>query len=386
MMHSDDASKVLIDHAMQSIEGNPFGEFAARTRWTTTERRTALLADIRRRLEDALARDEAADAERRRIMDLKSEKRPKQGMKSDSEELHASSSVAPLKRARSPEGYKEIDEGVMKREETTSEGILSSNADPRSCESSTSSTTFRAALQAAKRKAIEQRVPAASTSAVSSTSAPSGTTEGSMSSLLGGAPADVGGQTSTSAATIPTIKNQSTLVGASAAATAASTTEIAHNNSDDDDDETFDVFIPDAVRHGGGGGTPSSTVLGGGGAGPISSSKSTSSSSNVFVVDDPSAVRRDASQLTKDEYMRQFKRAPRRGEIGISAEEVSQAEALGYVMSGSRNRASDKYIDRIQRQLHEKQAAQLRLEFLKESDRRSEAATVAFLKGLLEQQ
>jgi hypothetical protein len=41
-------------------------------------------------------------------------------------------------------------------------------------------------------------------------------------------------------------------------------------------------------------------------------------------------------------------------------------------------------MDRIQRQLHEKQAAQLRLDFLKESDRRSEAATVDFLSGLLD--
>jgi hypothetical protein len=37
------------------------------------------------------------------------------------------------------------------------------------------------------------------------------------------------------------------------------------------------------------------------------------------------------------QYVKQGKRIPRRGEVGLSAEEISKFEELGYVMSGSRH-------------------------------------------------
>jgi hypothetical protein len=37
------------------------------------------------------------------------------------------------------------------------------------------------------------------------------------------------------------------------------------------------------------------------------------------------------------QYVQQEKRIPRRGEVGLSAEEISKFEELGYVMSGSRH-------------------------------------------------
>ena len=38
------------------------------------------------------------------------------------------------------------------------------------------------------------------------------------------------------------------------------------------------------------------------------------------------------------QYVQQNKRIPRRGEIGLSADEIEQFESLGYVMSGNRNK------------------------------------------------
>ncbi|KAF5953523.1 hypothetical protein HYC85_006379 [Camellia sinensis] len=37
------------------------------------------------------------------------------------------------------------------------------------------------------------------------------------------------------------------------------------------------------------------------------------------------------------QYVQQGKRIPRRGEVGLSAEEIQKFESLGYVMSGSRH-------------------------------------------------
>ena len=37
------------------------------------------------------------------------------------------------------------------------------------------------------------------------------------------------------------------------------------------------------------------------------------------------------------QYVQAWKRIPRRGEVGLSADEISRFEDLGYVMSGSRH-------------------------------------------------
>ncbi|EAN98003.1 hypothetical protein, conserved [Trypanosoma cruzi] len=83
-------------------------------------------------------------------------------------------------------------------------------------------------------------------------------------------------------------------------------------------------------------------------------------------------VAKHPSQMSQEEFLRQFKRAPRRGEIGYDAESVAAAEAVGYVMSGTRNKEKQHYVDNIQRKLHEKEARKLRLQFRKVEDERTD--------------
>ncbi|CBH16260.1 hypothetical protein, conserved [Trypanosoma brucei gambiense DAL972] len=90
-------------------------------------------------------------------------------------------------------------------------------------------------------------------------------------------------------------------------------------------------------------------------------------------------------QMTREEFLAQYKRAPRRGEIGYDAESVAAAESLGYVMSGSRNREKQHYVDSIQQKLHEKEARKLRLQFRKVEDERNDSATVETLLTLMRQ-
>ena len=95
------------------------------------------------------------------------------------------------------------------------------------------------------------------------------------------------------------------------------------------------------------------------------------------LLDAPAVITKHPSQMTKEEYMQQFRRAPRRGEIGISADRIAEAESLGYVMSGSRRKEGVRYIDRMQRQLHEREAAKMRLQFLQEEDRRNDSEAMS---------
>ncbi|RNF03525.1 uncharacterized protein Tco025E_08168 [Trypanosoma conorhini] len=89
------------------------------------------------------------------------------------------------------------------------------------------------------------------------------------------------------------------------------------------------------------------------------------------------------SQMSQEEFLRQFKRAPRRGEIGYDAEGVAAAEAVGYVMSGSRNKEKQHYVDSIQRKLHEKEARKLRLQFRKVEDERSDNTMVQAILAMV---
>jgi hypothetical protein len=82
------------------------------------------------------------------------------------------------------------------------------------------------------------------------------------------------------------------------------------------------------------------------------------------------------SQMTREEFLAQQTRAPRRGESGYTPAEIEAASALGYVMSGSTNKVVQKYIDGLQKQLHERQAGKLKLEFLSERERRVDDSMV----------
>ncbi|RNF01647.1 hypothetical protein TraAM80_06880 [Trypanosoma rangeli] len=94
-------------------------------------------------------------------------------------------------------------------------------------------------------------------------------------------------------------------------------------------------------------------------------------------------VTKHPSQMSQEEFLRQFKRAPRRGEIGYDAESVAAAEAVGYVMSGSRNKEKQHYVDSIQRKLHEKEARKLRLQFRKVEDERSENTMIQAILAMV---
>jgi hypothetical protein len=361
----------LLDKAIESIRTNPFGEFSARTKWMPKERTESLLADIRRRLDAALAQDEADIAAELHAAELKQEQKlslPKQEVAQNHQQpvplpRH---SVAHQKRERSPVAV--IKESI----EASSSQLLVKEERVDMEQPMGAATTFKSAIQAAKAKAAQRSAAAAAAS--------SSTTTGSSNNNAMAEPS------TTDAVRVAVAEPAESVVlrfQPAQGVSGASATDVppVRRDDDEDDDESFDVFIPDAVR--------SALVSTSG----LHSSSSTNRSSEVnWLAGDVASQAastsggggKHASQLTKDEYMQQFKRAPRRGEIGVTAEQVAEATSLGYVMSGSRNRASDKYVDRIQRQLHEKQASQLRLDFLKESDRRSEAATMDFLKGLLE--
>lgn len=85
------------------------------------------------------------------------------------------------------------------------------------------------------------------------------------------------------------------------------------------------------------------------------------------------------SSMTREEFLKQFKRVPRRGEIGQSAEEIQAAESLGYVMSGGRSKAAQLYVDRVQRQLHERDAAKREQQFRQVEDEISSKRLIADL-------
>lgn len=89
------------------------------------------------------------------------------------------------------------------------------------------------------------------------------------------------------------------------------------------------------------------------------------------------------SQMTREEFLSQFKRAPRRGEIGLSAEEIDHAEALGYVMSGSRSKAAHLFVNRVQRQLHERDAAKRDQQFRQVEDERHDTHLIEALANLV---
>lgn len=124
--------------------------------------------------------------------------------------------------------------------------------------------------------------------------------------------------------------------------------------SDGEDEEDFGVQLP--------GYTAASS--------PATAVASASATDEAATEEDATVATKHPSQMTRAEFLSQFKRAPRRGEIGQTAEDIAAAEKLGYVMSGSRSVASRMYVDRIQRQLHEHEATKLQQQFRKVEDER----------------
>jgi hypothetical protein len=52
------------------------------------------------------------------------------------------------------------------------------------------------------------------------------------------------------------------------------------------------------------------------------------------------------------QYIRQGKRIPRRGEVGITSQEIAYLESLGYVMSGSRHKKMNAVRQRIESKVY----------------------------------
>ncbi|EPY27463.1 hypothetical protein STCU_05738 [Strigomonas culicis] len=134
-----------------------------------------------------------------------------------------------------------------------------------------------------------------------------------------------------------------------------------HSESEDDEDD-FGVILPSTMQR-----APA----------PSRAAAAATSTAGAPLAE------KHPSQMTREEFLSQFKRPPRPGEIGRSAEEIAAAESLGYVMSGSRSKAAQLYMNRIQRQLHEREASQLQQQFRKVEDEHMDEELVSGLAQLL---
>lgn len=140
-------------------------------------------------------------------------------------------------------------------------------------------------------------------------------------------------------------------------------------DNQDEDDDSFAVHLPPGV------GPAASANLS---AAPVVAATADARAADGAAVKHP-------SQMTREEFLRQYKRAPRRGEVGQSAEEIAKAQQLGYVMSGSRSIGAQMYVDRIQRQLHEREASKLQQHFRKVEDERMDAQMIDSMLRVLEE-
>lgn len=148
----------------------------------------------------------------------------------------------------------------------------------------------------------------------------------------------------------------------------SSTAQQTAKDADDDDAEEDDFGVPLALVSG-----PPAPHDRGGPPAPVDGSG-----------DGGGSQAKHPSQMTREEFLSQFKRAPRRGEIGQSAEEIARAEQLGYVMSGSRSKGAQMYVDRIQRQLHERDASKLQQQFRKVEDERMDHSMISGILRFIE--
>lgn len=146
-------------------------------------------------------------------------------------------------------------------------------------------------------------------------------------------------------------------------------------SDDEDDDDDFAVQLPTGATPAAPTGS-SATVV----AAATSTSPERQGEPNIAA----EAALKHPSQMTREEYLSQFRRAPRRGEVGQSAEEIAKAQGLGYVMSGSRSIGAQMYMDRIQRQLHEREAGKLQQHFRKVEDERMDSQMISGMLKVLE--
>jgi hypothetical protein len=84
------------------------------------------------------------------------------------------------------------------------------------------------------------------------------------------------------------------------------------------------------------------------------------------------------------EYVASGKRIPRRGEVGLSSDQISHFEELGYVMSGSRHSRMNAVRIRKENQIYsaEEKAALAMFNF--EENKRREAKILEDMKSLVD--
>ena len=75
---------------------------------------------------------------------------------------------------------------------------------------------------------------------------------------------------------------------------------------------------------------------------------------------------------TYGEFMKSLRRVPRRGEVGLTAEDVASAESLGYQMSGSRSKAVELHLGHVKDNMQQQQADRHRIAFVEEEDVRAD--------------
>ncbi|KAI3875542.1 hypothetical protein MKX03_027055 [Papaver bracteatum] len=86
------------------------------------------------------------------------------------------------------------------------------------------------------------------------------------------------------------------------------------------------------------------------------------------------------------QFVQQGKRIPRRGEVGLSADEISRFESLGYVMSGSRHQRMNSIRIRKENQIYSAEDKRALAEFNYEEKAKREQKVMASLKRMVERQ
>lgn len=82
-------------------------------------------------------------------------------------------------------------------------------------------------------------------------------------------------------------------------------------------------------------------------------------------------------------YVAEGKRIPRRGEIGLTSDEIASYEAVGYVMSGSRHRRMEAVRIRKENQIYSADEKRALAAFSKEERQKRENAILAQFRDVV---
>lgn len=83
-------------------------------------------------------------------------------------------------------------------------------------------------------------------------------------------------------------------------------------------------------------------------------------------------------------YIQSGKRIPRRGEIGLTSDEISSYEGMGYVMSGSRHRRMEAVRQRKESQVYTAEEQRMLAQLNVEEKRKKEAQMMAQFRQMVE--